>query len=212
LALGIVPEASRAAVLEHIVADIHAHNDHVTAGEIGYPYMVRALMENGRSDVLLAMMLRTDAPSYGSQLAAGATALTEAWDANPKSSQDHFMLGGGEEWFYRGLAGIDFDMSRARDERITIRPAMVKGVDWVRASYDSALGMVRSEWKRDGGVTTMEVVVPANATATVWVPMRDGEAPTEGGTQKGVTKLRAEKGAVAYRVGAGSHSFVVKGS
>ena len=38
-------------------------------------------------------------------------------------SQDHFMLGGAEEWFYRGLGGIDFDMSRAKDERITIRPA-----------------------------------------------------------------------------------------
>lgn len=106
LALGIVPENKRAAVLAHVVEDIHAHNDHVTTGEVGYPYLLRALMEAGRSDVVLALMLRKDPPSYGSQLEAGATSLTEAWDANPKSSQDHFMLGGAEEWFYR-RAGRD---------------------------------------------------------------------------------------------------------
>ncbi len=212
LALGIVPEGAEGGVLEHVVADIHAHNDHVTTGEIGYPYMVRTLMEHGRSDVILAMMLRKDAPSYGSQLEAGATALTEAWDANPQSSQDHFMLAGGEEWFYRGLAGIDFDMSRVRDERITIRPAIVQGVDWVRASYQSALGMVKSEWKREGGVTTMEVVIPAKASGTVVIPLRNGEALVEGGTEKDATLLKTDRGAVVYRVGPGSHRFVVKGS
>jgi hypothetical protein len=164
LALGIVPEEYKAQVLEKLVADIHAHEDHVTAGEIGFPYLVRALMENGRSDVLLAMLLRKDSPSYGSQLAAGATALTEAWDANPHSSQDHFMLGSAEEWFDRGLAGIDVDMSRAKDERITIRPQMVKGVDWVRGSYTSTLGVVKSEWRREHGAVTVTINAPVSVT------------------------------------------------
>jgi alpha-L-rhamnosidase len=164
LALGIVPDDAKAQVLEKLVADIHANQDHVTAGEIGFPYLVRALMENGRSDVLLAMLLRKDPPSYGSQLANGATSLTEAWDANPRSSQDHFMLGGAEEWFDRGLAGIDVDMSRTKDERITIRPQMVRGVDWVRGSYNSSLGTVKSEWKRDRGAVTVTVNVPVTVT------------------------------------------------
>ena len=60
LALGVVPEERRAAGLKHVVDDIHAHEDHVTAGEVGYPYMLRALMEGGRSDVLMAMMMRKD--------------------------------------------------------------------------------------------------------------------------------------------------------
>jgi len=112
LALGIVPADKRAQVLKHLVEDIHSHNDHVTTGEVGYPYLLRALAANGRDDVILAMMLRKDPPSYGSQLAAGATSLTEAWDANPHSSQDHLMLGGAEEWFYRRLGGMDVDRSR----------------------------------------------------------------------------------------------------
>ncbi len=197
LALGIVPEANREAVLDHLIADIHAHGDHVTAGEIGFPYLVRALMENGRSDVLLAMLRRTDPPSYGSQLAKGATALTEAWDANPNASQDHFMLGDAEEWFYRGLAGIDFDMSRKQEERIMIRPALVEGLDWVKGSYDSVLGKVSTEWRRQGGVVTVTVEVPARGVATVVLP-------AGASSQDGAKRVGRD-----FVVGPGTHRFLV---
>lgn len=215
LSLGLVPEAERTTVLDHIVADIHAHNDHVTTGEIGYPYMLRALMAAGRSDVEMAMMMRKDPPSYGSQLAAGATALTEAWDANPHSSQDHFMLGGAEEWFYRGLGGIDFDLSRSdKDERITIRPSTVDGVDWVRCSYDSRLGKIESDWKKEGGAFAMDVAIPAGETGTVWVPASDGAGVMEGSTPAekaaGVTFVQRSNGAAEYRVASGSYHFIVK--
>ena len=92
LVVGLVPLDRRLAVLDNLVADIHAHHDHVTAGDVGFHYVVRALTNGERSDVLLAMLSRTDPPSYGDQLRRGATTLTEAWDANPNSSQNHFML------------------------------------------------------------------------------------------------------------------------
>jgi alpha-L-rhamnosidase len=174
LALGIVPEEKQAAVLAHVVADIHTHNDHITTGEVGYPYLLRVLMEAGRSDLLLSMMLKKDAPGYGAQLAAGATALTEAWDANPRSSQDHFMLGGAEEWFYRGLGGIDLDMSRAATaEKITIRPRFVTGVDWVRCGYASKLGKIESDWEREGEDIILTVRIPFGTKATVILPDTD---------------------------------------
>jgi alpha-L-rhamnosidase len=182
----------------------------VTTGEVGYPYMVRALTENGRSDVLLAMMLRTDPPSYGSQLAAGATALTEAWDANRRNSQDHFMLGGAEEWFYRGLGGIDFDMSRSAEERITIRPRIVDGVNWVKCSFDSKMGMVKSSWKREGKTVTMEVTVPT--WAEIWITAKGSEVQMTGGDSSGATKIRTVDGAVVYRVSAGRYRFVAQGT
>lgn len=210
LDLRVVPEPQRLEVLNHVIGDIHSHDDHVTTGEIGYPYMLRALMENGRNDVLLAMMFRKDPPSYGSQLEAGATALTEAWDANPDSSQDHFMLGGAEEWFYRGLGGIDFDLSREKDERITIRPRIVNSVGWVKCSYDSKLGMIRSSWKREGNTISMEIAIPANATATVFVPLDNGKALSNGNEEQGATLLRRTPDGVVYRVSSGSYRFVLK--
>ncbi len=200
LVLGVVPSERRAAVLQHLVDDIHAHQDHVTAGEIGYPYLLRALAQGGRDDVILAMMLRKDPPSYGSQLEAGATALTEAWDANPHSSQDHFMLGSAEEWFYRRLGGMDLDFSRENQtERLTLRPIAVGGVDWVRCGYDSALGKIESDWKRAGGRVLYSMTVPA--AATVVLP---GDAVAE---SKRAVLLHSSGGEAVFRVGPGIWSF-----
>jgi len=204
LALGIVPENAKQAVLTKLVDDIHAHQDHTTAGEVGFAYIVRALINAGRGDVLLAMMMRKDPPSYGSQLEAGATSLTEAWDSKT-GSQDHFMLGAGEEWFYRGLLGIDVDMSRA--DPLVIKPQIVEGVDWVKGSYDSTLGMVKVEWKHDGTKITLEVTVPANAM--VEVPMKNWDVAIPDAHDKGFARIGRMGGTMVYRVAAGTHRFAL---
>ncbi len=199
IALDIVPPERRALVLAHIIADIHSHNDHVTTGEVGYPYLLRALAAGGRDDVILAMMLRKDPPSYGSQLAAGATSLTEAWDANPHSSQDHLMLGGAEDWFYRRLGGMDIDLSRSvSSERVTVRPIAVSGVDWVRCGFDSKLGTVESDWKRDGNVVRYMVTVPVESTVVL---------PEGARSEKGRHALYASRGQAVFRVEPGAWRF-----
>jgi hypothetical protein len=163
LAVDLVDGDRREAVLANLVADIHAHDDHVTAGDVGFHYVVRALTDGGRSDVLYAMLTRTDKPSYGDQLAHGATTLTEAWDANPGSSQDHFMLGHAEEWFYRGLAGIRVNLldGQYAEARFIIEPAIVGDLTHVSATYHSKLGLVASAWTLDGDKLTMDVTLPA---------------------------------------------------
>ena len=189
-------------MLQHVVDDIRAHHDHVTAGEIGYPYLLRALADGGRDDVILAMMLRKDPPSYGSQLEAGATALTEAWDANPHSSQDHFMLGSAEEWFYRRLGGMDVDLSReGKAEWLTIRPITVTGVSWVRCGFNSALGKVESDWRRANGKVLYRVTVPTEAT--IELPMG---AIAE---SKGAVMLHPRGEDVVFRVRRGTWNFIV---
>ena len=121
----------------------------------------------GCSDVLYDMLERTDAPSYGYQLAQGATALTEAWDANPDSSQDHFMLGHAEEWFYRGLGGITVDFSAPSPRQLVLRPQVVGKLTEVRTRYVSAWGPIESNWRRGPTQTEYEFIIPAGTTATV---------------------------------------------
>jgi len=203
LALGVVPVERRAEVMAHIVADIHSHNDHVTTGEIGYPYLLRALAQGGRDDVILAMMLRKDPPSYGSQLEAGATSLTEAWDANPHNSQDHFMLGSAEEWFYRRLGGVDIDLSRkSPEERLTIRPIAVQGVDWVRCGFRSVLGAIESDWKRNGDAARYTVTVPV--ASTVVLPK------SSAAESNGPELLMSLSGQNVFRVKRGTWRFIVR--
>ena len=170
LALGMVPPGHEQAVLANLIADIHAHGDHVTAGDIGFHYVVRALTDYGRSDVLAAMLSRTDSPSYGYQLERGATTLTEAWDTNPNSSQNHFMLGHGEEWFYRGLAGLSIDMSHVPEDTILLAPSLLFGQTSASASYRSAMGQIEIAWRRTGRGAQVEVAVPAGAQALLKLP------------------------------------------
>lgn len=163
LALGMVPPEAVAGVLRQLAADIESRSFHVSAGDVGFRYVVDALGRHGRSDVLAAMLARTDPPSYGAQLERGATALAEAWDANPAKSQNHFMLGHAEAWFYERLAGIQIDFSRPPGEQIEIAPEVVGGVRWARARHATRRGEVAVRWEREGDRLTVEASVPDRA-------------------------------------------------
>jgi hypothetical protein len=152
------------------------------------------------------MTNRTDPPSYGAQLARGATSLTEAWDADPASSQNHCMLGHIEEWFYEGLAGIETDF-----DRITIKPQPVGDLSWVKAWHDTVRGRVESSWKIDDSYFELTVQIPANTTATVLVPGRSIKQVTENGRPvseaEGVRYLRQEGAALEFEVASGKYIF-----
>ncbi len=215
LALGIVRENHVQGVLANLVADIRKHDNHVTAGDVGFHYVVRALTDAGRSDVLAAMLARTDSPSYGFQLAQGATTLTEAWDADPNSSQNHFMLGHGEEWFYRGLAGISVDMARGPNAAIELRPSLIAGVQSASAEYRTAMDMVRSAWRRtsDGGAV-FDVTVPVGTEAALWIPAIDAatglyEHGRPAANAPGVLNSKRTLKAWELRLGSGMYQFTV---
>jgi hypothetical protein len=80
------------------------------------------------------------------------------------------MLGHAEEWFYRGLAGIDVDMSRATEEQITIRPAFLSGIGEASARYQSVLGLVESGWRQVAGGYQIQLTIPPGARATLLLP------------------------------------------
>jgi hypothetical protein len=174
LALGMVEPQHRPGVLENLVADIRGNENHITAGDIGFRYVLTALAEAGRSDVIHDLLVRTDPPSYGYQLVRGATTLTEAWDANPKRSQNHLMLGHAESWFYEWLCGIQLDLTQPAGRQIVLRPTPVADVTWAAATYDSALGRIESRWELSGRKLKLSVEIPPSAGAdTVYVPARD---------------------------------------
>jgi hypothetical protein len=210
LVTGLALPASRSAVLGHLVADIRARGNHTSAGDVGYRYVIRALTDGRRSDVVFDMATRTDAPSYGYQLERGATSLTEAWDANPRASQNHCMLGHLEEWFYLGLAGIDQDSSGNAFEKIVIRPQPAGDLTWVKAHYDSIRGRIASEWKIENGVFLLRLQIPANTTARVFVPgpaTGVKESGTPASRAEGVKLLGEEDGSTVLEVGSGEYRF-----
>ena len=169
LYLGIVNPTNQAAVLAALVANINANG--LTCGEIGHRYILRALTDMGRPDVVFNLHSGTNDPGYGYILSQGATALTEAWDANPSDSQDHFMLGHITEWFYHDLAGIQYDPALPGFQHVIIKPAFVGGITWVNASYASVRGTIIDNWALTNGFATINVTIPVGSTGSIYLPM-----------------------------------------
>jgi hypothetical protein len=211
LVLGLVEPERAGDVLATLVRDVRARTNQVTAGDVGFRFLVEALRQGGRSDVLLDMVTRTEGPGYADQLRRGATALTEAWDANPASSQNHCMLGHVEEWFYTGLAGLNPDPAGPGFRKIIIQPAVVGNIAWVRAAYDSASGRIESGWSRAGDRVTFEVSVPPNTSATIHIPTsvpgqaKEGDGPAE--QARSVRPRTMSPRSAVYELGSGRYRF-----
>jgi hypothetical protein len=201
------------AVVENIVKDIRNRNNSLTAGDIGYRYLLCVLHDEGRSDVIFDMNSKTDVPGYGYQLAKGATALTESWAALPTNSNNHLMLGHLMEWFYQGLAGINQADSSIAYKDIVINPEVVGDVTSAKGFYNSVHGTIISEWKKDGDKFNLYVQIPANTTATVYLPATVNNKISENGTVisniKDVKLVGYEKGKAIIKIGSGDYNFSV---
>jgi alpha-L-rhamnosidase len=205
LVTGLCEPANRDAVLNAIVADVRKRGNALTAGDVGYRYLLRALADGGRSDVIFDINDQSDKPGYGMQLKKGATSLTEAWDAGRDSSQNHFMLGQIQEWFYHDLAGIQNAPDSAGFKEIVINPQPVGDVTWVRAGYKSIRGKITSDWRRDGNNFILKISIPVNTTATVLLPAKAGarvktDCPA-------ADFLRQEGDRAVFAVGSGNYKF-----
>jgi alpha-L-rhamnosidase len=120
------------------------------------------------------------------------------------------MLGHIEEWFYRGLLGLQAGSPGFR--QIVIRPQVVGDLTWAAGHFDSLHGRIATAWKRSGQQLLLEVTLPANTTGTVYVPAQAKTTVTESGKSidrlPGITYLRREGNAEVYKVGSGTYHFV----
>jgi hypothetical protein len=211
LALGIVEPSNRDAALAALVREVENNGCATTCGNVGFRFLLRALAEAGRSDLIYRMVTQDEKPGYAWQLKRGETSLTEAWDANLGSSHNHFMFGQVIEWFYHDLAGIQLDPAGPGFKKIVIHPDPVGELRWVEADYDSAHGKIASRWERGGDRLKLSVAIPANTTATIYVPARGGAGVIEGGSpadgRPGVKFLRNESDRAVFAVESGRYTF-----
>ena len=193
LMAGLVPEDFEERAVNELKKDVVKRGFAITAGDIGHPYLVEALMKYGMSDVLNRMTNITDTPGYGYQVVNGATTLTEEWDGpepgHPHGSQNHLMLGSIEEWFYGALSGVELIRSELPFGEIRIAPCPQEGVDWVDTWVMHPYGRIGVKWTRVGEEIEVQCEVPPNVTAYL-------EAPGKG---------------VVRKVGSGRHKYRIGG-
>ena len=213
LYLNLVPADQRQAVLQVLLKNLASSPEpHLTTGIFGTKFILDALSRENQSDVASAIVSQKSSPGWAAMLEQGATTLWEHWEGSDNTySHNHPMFGSVSQWFYQWLGGIQPAPNAIGFDQIIIRPQTTKGLDWVRSHYDSIRGRIVSNWKRDGNRLTMEVTIPANTTALIYVPAKDVTGVTESGKPipeaKGVKFLRMERTTAVFEVGSGSYQF-----
>jgi hypothetical protein len=212
LAMGIVPAEDKEAVLDDLeqrIRDYHpgaaGTGPHMSGGEVGLQPTYQVLMESGRGELLWDVLQEPTAPSYANFVAQGRTTIPESWDF--AGSQNHMILLQIDEWFNAGLAGIQQAADSKGFDEIVVKPQPVGTLGHVEGRRETPHGTVSSEWTRTEGTLKLEVTIPANTTAEVWVPTLGKGV----GAPAGATYVRDETaGDTAYAVYAvepGSYTF-----
>jgi len=205
LCVGLVDEKVKTDVFNNLVESINKSGKTLTAGDIGFHFLVKALEEGGGSQLLFDMNFRNDVPGYGFQLKKGATALTESWPALEEVSNNHLMLGHIMEWFYTGLGGIKQDERSEGFKHIIIRPEIVGDLTWVKSSYQCQYGLIASEWEKGNEELEMKVEIPSNTDAIIYFPTKKGTSVSENG--KKINVLKSSGGQYYCKVGSGIYNF-----
>ena len=177
-------------VFANLIKDVEAHGNRLTTGDVGNRYLIQTLARNGEHELIYKMFNHEEAPGYGFQLKFGATTLTEQWDPRQGSSWNHFMMGQIDEWFFNSLVGIRPSTTPKQGyQKFIIAPQPVGDLKYVKASYETLYGTINVDWTCENGTFTLNVSVPVNTTAVVYLP--GGKEPKE--IQSGTYQLVCAK-------------------
>lgn len=210
LAFGLVPEDFRAVIFNHLVDKIENYtHGHIGTGLVGGQYLCRVLTENGRPDLVYTIAAQKDYPGWGYMIENGATTIWELWNGNTAdptmNSGNHVMLiGDFVVWLYENLAGIQADPAQSAFQHIIMRPTPAGDLTFVKATHESPYGLISSAWRKTGNQFDWRLEIPANTTATVYVPATGLEKVSV----KGAKAVRFENGRAIYELGSGKYHFV----
>ena len=220
LRFGLLPHTLRPAAAQRLADNIVARKNHLSTGFVGVGYLCPVLSETGHNDIAYRLLLQDTFPSWGYSIRQGATTIWERWDGYTKekgfqdpgmNSFNHYSLGSVGQWLYQDVAGIDTDPNQPGYQHILLHPHPGPGLTMARATYNSAQGMIVSDWKVSGGRLLWNVTVPTNTTATAWLPTRDARAVTEEGQEigagMGIVRRRVEPGCAVYELQSGTYHF-----
>lgn len=220
LQFDMLPQNLRAQAADRLVNNIHRYGNHLTTGFLGTPYLCHVLSRFGHTDVAYELLLQDTYPSWLYPVKMGATTIWERWDgirpdgsfeAVSMNSFNHYAYGAIGDWMYRVIAGVDTREDAPGYKQIVIKPHPGGNFTFANLDYETLYGKVSSHWKTDSAKFYLDAQIPANTTATIYIPAKDSNSLMDGG--KPVTadvKLDGiEDGYIKLEVGSGSYNFSV---
>ena len=204
----------------------------LNTGFLGTAILNQTLTENGLNDEAYTLLLQRNDPSWLYSIDQGATTIWERWNSYTKASGygpvsmnsfNHYAYGIIAEWMFRHMAGICPDEENAGFKHFILRPNpdtrktlrfQQKRITYADADFWSNYGPIKAAWQSDGGAElTYDVTIPANTTATLYMPVPEGYELKESGQPvsecSDIEYLGIEDGRAVCRLGAGSYRFTV---
>jgi alpha-L-rhamnosidase len=219
LAFGLLDPETAARSAGHLGKDVQQFG-HITTGFLGTPLISQTLTEHGMIDLAYMLLNRKEYPSWLYPVTMGATTIWERWDGQKPDSTfqtpgmnsfNHYAYGAIGKWLYQVVAGIGADVDRPGYKHVIIRPRPGGGLTSARATHESMYGSIVSGWELDGETMTMEVVIPANTTATLYIPGLAGDITLNGvSLEGGPFEFEPGEGSVKVSTGSGSYSVVTR--
>ncbi len=209
LDLGLVPDGLEDSVMHNIVDVTERDFDsHISCGVLGIQHFMRGLTRRGQLPLAWKVVNQRTYPSYGYMIDHGATTIWELWNgntANPAmNSGNHVMLLGDLLlWYYEDLAGIRNAEGSIGFKHLLMEPCFPEELHHVKASRQTASGLVRSEWNRQGDHLKWTIELPATTTATLRIPARFGICPTG----SGVHSTKTEGDTTIIELGSGTYAL-----
>ena len=167
---GLVPAQYHQAVVNSLVAAVQAYGDRIGTGSVALGPLFRALHAAGRDDLIYQMVTNPNGPSYAFLVNQGATTLWESLSGSG-GSHDHQFLGDVDAWLVHDLVGIDQPAGSTEYRQLVVRPAIVGDLNQAGGTFITPQGRSAANWARTSdGRVAMNVTIPANTTAEIWVP------------------------------------------
>ncbi len=213
LLVDLPPKELRPAVWNRLEEEILVVRDgHIHAGITAGAFLFKTLLGADRQDLLFTMANKDTYPSWGLMRRNGLTAVAESWGMDNSLCHSSYLYVG--TWFIEGLAGIKSDPARPGFKHFILKPGVVDdpSMKWVRAHHDSIYGRIESSWWIDDDrILTLEVTVPPNTTATLYLPIAGKATLRESGRELsesvGLKPLRSEAGCTVVELAPGYYEF-----
>jgi len=210
LYFNLTPDNKKRLVLDNLVMKIEADSNHVGTGFVGTPLILTGLTDLGEGDIAYKMANQRTYPGwYDMVFNHGSKIFKEDWKGGLVQMPP---LGGSlGYWFYYSLAGIQPDPSATGFKNVIIRPYFASDLSWVKGEYQSFYGTIKSEWKRENDNLIINIAIPSNTTATIYLPAVNIAKITENGSSltnnKDFKRVLLENGKTVILTGSGNYSF-----
>ena len=216
---GLIPEEKLARATECFKESIEDRDGHLSVGFLGIAHLAPALSEVGLTNLAFDLLEQEGNPGWLYSVVNGATTIWERWNSYisetdtfgdvSMNSFNHYSYGAIGEWMYDTILGIDKDEPGYKS--IVLQPTFGGSLTYANGWHESFYGTIESAWSIDGNSFTYEATVPANTTATLYLPTADAASIYEGSIPAaeadGVEYLGIVDGRAAYKLGSGSYSF-----